>query len=137
MKLALLAIFLALPLIGQVTNTNCPAATGIDPHCVIFNWTPAPLGTGYNIYTGGTKAGNCNPVTATTCTKLGSVAGLATSTFTFNTTPTSFQLPDGQTFFFVITTVNGTAESVPSTEVSGTTPFLVPGTPTGFGATIK
>lgn len=121
----------------QVTNAACPSATGTDPHCVVFTWTPATLGTGYRIYSEGTTKGACATVTAPTCTKILDVAGLATATATFNTSATS-QLTEGATYYYVITTVNGTAESAPSAEVSANAvPFLVPNPPASPQASAK
>lgn len=132
-RLILLAL-LACPLFAQATNPACPAATGPAPHCVVLTWTAPAVGTGYNIYTGGTASGNCASVTASTCTKLGSAVSLATLTYTVNSSAT-LALAEGQKYYYVITTVNGSAESQPSAEVSAMIPFLVPSPPSSVSAT--
>lgn len=116
------------------SNPNCPNATGATPHCVVLVWTPPSFGTGYNIYLGGTSAGNCSSVTASTCTKITSVPGLVTSTFTVNSS-TTLTLIEGDTYYFAVTTTNGTAESTPLEVKATPIPFLVPSPVTNLSGT--
>lgn len=128
-KLLLALLFLPVFAAAQ-TNSACPGATGATPHCVIVTWQPPVTGTaptGYNVYTGGTTAGQCAVVDAATCTKVGSVTnGILTLT---QLSSVASPLAEGKTYYYVITSTNGTAESAPSTEVSATVPFLVPNPP--------
>lgn len=133
MKLLLLALAGCAAALAQ--NTSCPNATGQAPHCVVLAFTPpttGPTPTGYNFYMA-TATGQCTPVTAATCTKV-TQAPAGGTTFTVNSSA-SLTLKEGQTYFFVATSVNGTAESGPSGEASATIPFLVPAPPTITSAT--
>ena len=135
-----LIVFLFLSAVACLAQTNsaCPGATGSTPHCVTVSWTAptsGPTPTGYNVYTGGTSAGQCSTVSATTCTKVGSVAsGVLTLTQNSSATTT---LTEGKTYFYVVTSTNSTAESAPSVEVSVLIPFLVPNPPVNPTATAK
>jgi len=135
MKLALLAIFLALPLVGQtLVNPSCPnatAAAGVMPHCVTLTWVaPTNGATGYNIYRE-TTSGTCKTsLTATGCTKVTATPVTAT-TFTDNSSTTN-ALSEGVTYFYVATSLIGSGESAPSTETSGTFPAIVPTAPSNL-----
>ena len=135
MKLALLAIFLALPLFGQtLTNPNCPSATaaaGVMPHCVTLAWTaPTSGATGYNVYRE-TTSGTCKTsLTAAGCTKV-TTTPVTTTTFTDNSSTTNV-LSEGVTYFYVATSLIGSGESAPSAETSGMFPTIVPGSPTSL-----
>jgi hypothetical protein len=130
MKLLLSLVLFAAAALSAQTNPACPNATGPAPHCVVINWSAPTSGTvptGYNVYTGGTTKGQCSSVTASSCTKIGSVTA-SVLTFTQNSSTTTM-LTEGATYYYVLTSTNGTSESVPSVEVSAVIPFLVPGSP--------
>lgn len=120
------------------SNPSCPGATGATPHCIAFAWTAPTTGstpTSYNLYTGGTVSGACSSVTATTCSKVASVAAPALA-FTLNSSAT-LMLTEGATYYYVVTASNAAGESAPSVEVSAKIPVLLPSSPTNFTAAPK
>lgn len=98
-------------------------------HSVTLNWTWAqgsgPAATGFNIYRSTTATG--------TFANVGSSTSPTITTFT-DASP-AVQV-SGSTFFYYVTAFNATAESAPSSTVSGTIPFAL-SVPGGLGITVK
>jgi hypothetical protein len=89
--------------------TGVAAAGGVSQ--VMLGWNAASPSTGYNVYRSATSGGPYSSVAA-------GVTG------TSNTDPSVI---NGATYYYVVTTVNGDAESANSTEVSATPSVLIGG----------
>lgn len=80
---------------------------------------------------------NTDPATSFNI-KRASISGGPYTTLGSVTQPTETYEDDavtaGQTYYYVTTAVNPSAESAPSTEVAATVPFFAPGAPTGLSA---
>jgi len=101
-------------------------------HCASLNWTASTSGnpTGYNVYRSLTSGG-CSTVTASGCTKINSTPVTTTS---FMDSP----LQATTTYNYVVTALNGSGESGPSNQFSGTTgQDPAPSAPTGLTGTIQ
>lgn len=92
-------------------------------HSITLNWAAAPKATAYFVYRG-TKAGgeagtpiNGSPISGTTYTD---TAGLV----------------EGTTYFYFVTSFDGTNQSVPSLEVSATVPTSPLAPPTNITITV-
>jgi len=81
---------------------------------VRINWTAVPAATSYNIY-----RGTATGVTTTSGTKI-PVSGGTTATF-LDSGALGVGLAAGTQYFYLMTAVNASGESLPSTEVNATT----------------
>ena len=110
-------------------STTVPAApTGLTAiggtGQVSLTWTAVSTATSYNIY-------------------YSTTSGVTTSSAHFSTTTSTYSqsgLPAGIKYYYIVTAVNGSGESVPSAQVSATTASAppvptVPAAPTGVSAT--
>ena len=125
---AFVAVLIALSAVSASAQASC--TPGVN-HCANLSWTapstgPAP--TGYNVYRSNTSGG-CATVTASTCSKVGSVG--VTS---FNDGP----LSPSTTYFWVVTSLANGQESGPSNQVTATTqPDPPPSAPSGLTVVAK
>jgi hypothetical protein len=112
MKTVLLAyVLLTLSAFG-LGQVACPS--GVN-HCSQLTWSASTTGspTSYNVHRS-LVTGGCSNVSATTCSKVGTVTA---PTLQFVDSP----LAATTTYFYVVTAVNAVGESGPSNQASVTT----------------
>ncbi len=120
MKRYLLALILALQLVGQTAHQNV----------LTWGWAPGNMdpANGYHVWKT-LMAGGCTSITSTTCFSIATITNVATKTYT------DITVSAGQTSYYVVTSFNAGGDSTPSNQVICVTPFQTPAAPTSLQST--
>ncbi len=105
----------------------CCSLTAQTPHSVTLTWAwsqgDGPIATGFNVKRGITTGGPYATVA--------SLTGTAIRTYT-DASGTGNILTPGTTYYYVVTTLSGAAESLPSPEAQALIPTSTPGAPSSI-----